>query len=1641
MIIIGKARLAPLRRRMSGFCLGTSIAALAVALAAPAAAQCVTGSGGSDVLCSGAVPGGLTIDTAQQRVTIAAGARISGGSDAALLNAAASTQITVDGAVDGGSRPGLLIRGGDVRYVPYDPYGGAAVPVWPYPAPGTLVPVYTSSSTSLTVSAGGAISGSTGVLVGTSDPRGSAYASVTNAGSITATSGPALQATGNGYFTSIVNETTGAIGGIAGPLYSVTNMGAIDGGNGAAIAVSGSSGFSFDNRGGTIRSSGTAATISGGSIYSGSNSGEIRNAGTGAAIDSSGYLYLTNLAGGVVSSGGAIAIRGAGMFQLENRGTIIGSVVSTGSAASSVNTLLGVIQGDLRLGSGDDFFAGHFNASSGRIDSVTGAIDLGGGKNTVRLGVDGDATLSSGVLPANVSTLGLVVSKGAAVTLGADFTGLESVSAQGSGRLINDAALASNAFNSGPLLLVYASGGTDHLDVENRASIVTTGSYSTAVAIGGGSFVNRGVVSGVGTGAIVDNYPASDGSIASLTNLGTITGGGLGARVSTADLINSGTITAVTGTGAMLDGSSRYLNPPGSLNNGSITGGTTGVSASSALLRNGGTISGGTTGIVADGSILDNLATGTISGAIGIDARNGYNVVVRNAGVINGTVQFGQQSYYRGGNVYVDAGGTLNGALLFGAGDDLLVVRLDAAAARPLAGATGGIQMGGGDDTIRYLVDTNANAAAVPVAGFSRLAYEVRNGAKLVLRADNIATPIGLVGTGLVDLDAGISTSARAGLDLTGATVDAWLSQPGGSATGSNAGLTVISRGEITATNLGYDPSLPFGQNSSCAVLGGDAAFENAGSITASARPGSFGGTAICGGGIVTNSGTIVLNGTSAVTAAKTVINSGTIFGTSGAFSYGVGAVNLVNTGQIVVSGTAFSGDYNQAVTVKNSGRLESGSGLAVNLASGGTLINEKTGVIKGADIAISGSSGTLTNRGSIVGTIELGSYWSNAPSRYVADGGTVTGDVRFGSADDIFVQTAARTGVSGIIDGGSGTDTVVLAGNGSATFDGAVNFEALLVQSGSWTLSTVANFRDGTAIATGATLIGTTNTLLGGFRADGTVQIAQNFDGSFLGSLTGGGTLAKSGSGTVALSAQPGFTGTVQLLGGGLTFDGNATFSLSVSNGTFTGSGQIGALTVGRGGIVSPGGGGGFAVAQAQPRAVATPAGIGTLAVTGAFQQGAGSTYLATVTAGGQSDRIVVGGAASIDSAARLQLAGTRAGIGTRYVLLTAAGGISGTYGIVDQSAGDTEVRLLYTANSLFGDVVRSRTGLANVAATGNQRAVAAGLGSLGIRNAAYTALTTIAEDSATRVGLDLLSGQVHASLRAGRVQEAQLVQDALRGHLQEPLAATGIWGSYLSGSGTNDGSADAAQTQRSTLGGVGGVERLLGAVRLGVGGGYTRTKLAMGSLASNARASTVHVFGTVGAAAGPIGVSAGIGYGWTRNRTERQIAFATFNDMARARYDTTLLHGFVEAEHRVQVGGGTVAPFAGVESYRIHADALAETGGAAALQGAARSQSFTFARAGIRLETPIVATLSAHASAAWLRRIHGEAPAVSLQFGGGDAFGVSGTPLSRDSARAELGLRWTPVERMRVSAGYVGTIGSRSDDNGLRVGANLNF
>lgn len=1633
-----KSGLSPLRRRVAWACLECSAAALAFGLASAASAQCVNtvANGVTSTNCTGTVSSGVTADVFGQRLSVAKDASVLSGASAAVLVTNYTNGVTINGRVDGGSNPGILIRAGELRYgTGYDPYAGAAVPQGApyYPYYGYY---YSSASADLVVGQTGSISGSTGVRLSSQNGNGSAWGSITNAGSITATAGPAVIADGTNYLSRVDNGATGFIGGISGRVDYLGNSGIIDGGAAGAVSSSTSSYTGLSNDG-TLRSNSTGATVRAGAL-SGQNKGIIANAGSGAALQTTGTLYLENQRGGVVSSGGTTAIQAAGLT-LINQGTVVGSVVVTGNGSNSVDTRNGTIQGSVVLGAGDDTLLARYNAAAGRIDSVTGTVTLGGGNNLLGLTIDGDATLNRAGLPANVSTLSLSMANSAKVTLGSDFAGLNGVTVSGNGTFVNLAALTTA---TGGAVQTSYSNYNDRLDIDNRANITVTGGspYLAAIGTSVGSLSNSATIQSVGVGVRV-----STTSGGTFTNTGVVRGVTLGADVSYADLINSGTIIASNGMGAALFRGSDT--GTGSVNSGTITGTTAGASLYSVRLANSGTIAGTNVGITADQSLIDNLAGGTITGAIAIDTRNGYAVTVRNAGTINGDIRFGGQSYSSSTNVFIDAGGTVNGNLVFGSGYDMLVTHLDAPASRPLGGVTGSITGGDGIDTVRFIVDRDATATATKVSGFERLSYEVQNGAKLTIGGGSLDQALSLVGTGTVDLSADVRTVTGPALDLTAVTIDQLVANTGGygSVASSNAALTVINRGTLAATDLAYDPYTS--SYASCAVAAGGANIENRGSITgtvssASTWYGTPAGSAICGGGTVTNSGTIRLTGAGAVVSgAQTLINSGTISDLPGSGATGVFVTTLTNSGVIVADGAAYGGSYNGSANVTNSGRLESRTAQAVVLAGGAdVLVNEKTGIIKGATAAITGAGASITNRGTIQGDVLLDAGWSTAiGNRYVADGGTIAGNLRFGAANDVFVQTGAVSGVSGVIDGGAGIDTVQLAGTGRGTFSGAINFEQLQVQSGSWTLATPANFRLGTTIAVGARLIGTTSTLLGTIDDAGTLEIAQDVDGRFQGTLRGAGTLAKSGQGTVTLAAQPGFIGTVQVLGGGLSFDGNATFALAISNGSFTGTGQIAALTLGSGGVVSPGGSGAAGALAVSPRATAPN--VGTLVVTGNFVQGAGSTYLATIAADGQSDLIAVGGVAAIAPGARLQLVGTRGGLGTRYTLLTAAGGVTGRYDTIDQVAGDTEVRLAYAGTSLFGDVVRSRTGLVKVAATGNERSTAAGLASVGPANAAYAAVTTLADDGVTRIGLDTLSGQVHASLRAASVQDAQLVEAALRGHLRDPIAGQGVWGSFISGSGTNDGSDDAALAYRNTLGGVGGIERGVGAIRVSLGGGFTRTRLNTIGLSRAAQAETVHLFGIASGKLGPIDLSGGVGYGWTRNRVDRQVSVAGFRDTLRANYNGTIAHAFVEAQHAVPLAGGSVTPFLGIEAYRQHANGFGETGGAAALTGAAKTVDFVFTRVGTRLETPIAGALSVRAEGAWVRRVEGMAPEATLRFTGGSAFDVRGTPLSRDAATAELSAIWAPAKGVRVSAGYVGTVGSRADNNGFRLTAMLGF
>lgn len=967
------------RLRRWSYALGASMAAVAAASASPASAQCTpdpTAQFGGTTDCTGIDEDGFTVTASYTTVNVAQDAEVrSADTGAALSVRNFNTSIAVGGLVDGRAGAGIAVIAGPATSVPCDPYAGASVN---YCTIGTTVPGNSTASANVTVAEGGTVTGTQALLLSLNptNPNGYVGASVVNAGTMTGTSGAAIVNNAGSGSLSVINLTTGKIGGIAGGVYSITNDGIIDGGSSAAIAAVDSS--PWINNTGLIVSSGTAIT------------------GSGAQP-----LMITNAAGGIIA-GNVAAINVDGAITLTNVGTITGSVISTAPAGqnSVIDTRLGTIEGDLLLGAGDDTLRAIYDVSTGRVSSVTGTIDGGSGTDTIVIGVNGDTTFGAVTLPTNFELLGLELTDNAAVTLSPAFSTGAGVSLDGYGSVVNQADITTAS-------VAVTAGFSNSLTFTNEANITATLSDTNQTAVRGLSHVtNIGKITAAGGGGVTAG--------SSLVNDGTITATGTAALVSYGILTNSGTIVSTGGIGASISSGYSYAR---STNSGTIEGATVGAALWSTSLINTGTITGGDTGVeLTYSAIVVNEAGGTISGGTNAIANSGYGTQVVNAGTINGNVRLASSNTYDfSDDVFVDAGGTVNGAILLGGGDDELVVDIAADPARPLAGATGGVDAGDGYDTLRYLVNADATASLALTNGFEGLAYELDNYASLSLTAaEPITASIGLAGNGTVTLGGAISASDRSIIDTSIATVGQIVN----GLAGPEQDLTIVNNGTLSLTR-----NDPYSNSLLSAVYAASADFTNNGTISVTSAEGSYySGYGTFAGSTVTNTGSIILTGGGAgIGNSIDVVNTGTITDTDDNGARGVSFfTTLDNSGTIAVDGNAVEAGYSGA-TVTNSGSITSRSGIAVSVGGYGSMLtNEATGTITGATAVDISSGGLVVNRGAITG--DVSSYpFAYSSTTYVADGGTIAGNLVFGASNDTFVMTGSGTGVTGTIDGGDG--------------------------------------------------------------------------------------------------------------------------------------------------------------------------------------------------------------------------------------------------------------------------------------------------------------------------------------------------------------------------------------------------------------------------------------------------------------------------------------------------------------------------------------------------------------------------------------------------------------------------------------------
>ncbi len=917
---------------------------------------------------------------------------------------------------------------------------------------------------------------------------------------------------------------------------------------------------------------------------------------------------ITN-AGVIVGEDVAIYVEGSGADiagALVNEATGVIGENTSGSIASLVGieaTNSGAISGGI---SNQGFIVGEDAAIRVASNGYIGGIDNSG---TIGQSANGSSS--------DVSEFGIVVDEGGVISSTATAGGIEVTSTP-----TTVVGITNSGIIAGTQAAIFVDGiGSDISGgIVNETSGVigenTAGTVYADIAIevrsGGaitGGIDNSGVIFGDDYAVFLTNSAVVGGIVNNGSGvIGEDSDGGelstIGIYVGSNSIIST-TASPVTGisSDSVFAGATSAVVATGITNSGVIIGDDFGID-----IAEGGTV-GATSGVG-----ISNLASGTIEGdTAAIRVRGTLSGGLSNAGLIQGdefAIEISGSDAEISGDIVNWGGGTITGE-------------------------TVGISiMGGASITTNIINHVSGSILATTHSESGTAAIAIGEGSTLTGNIQNSGT--------IESTSSGAGIVIGSGSTLAGSLINNSGTIEGedyvGRIIGDDYGVRISSGAEITGgiTNAG----LISGQDSTGLLIESS----TVGSITNSGTiRGDDNGIALEAGAELTgdleNSGTVIAtDGTGILLRQSATVaninNSGLIMGEdegNGITITGGGSItgNLTNSGTIVGTflavGLSLHSGGSIVGTVTNTGYI-AGEDAGIYMADGSSmasLINGEDGVILGEDYGVHlGAGGSFTNEtnsinnaGLISASFGTGIYAAtNATIGTITNSGTISGEDDDGQAiqfDDgtstLILQTGSE--LIGDADGGAGgEDTLVLEGYGTedSTF---TDFEALIVNAdtdGTWSLT------DETTEIAGAVTVNS-----------GTLLITGNLVAE---------------SATAAEGADIDVEGMLDLGSGTL-----------IVNGIVDGSGTIsGAVTIN--GILSPGN---------------SP---GVLTIGGPLLQTTGSTYIVEHDANHvgvtQTDRTdVTAGSATIQSGVTVQLDVAPGTDGFADDILTASGGVFGTY------------------------------------------------------------------------------------------------------------------------------------------------------------------------------------------------------------------------------------------------------------------------------------------------------------------------------------------------------------------------------------------
>lgn len=714
-----------------------------------------------------------------------------------------------------------------------------------------------------------------------------------------------------------------------------------------------------------------------------------------------------------------------------------------------------------------------------------------------------------------------------------------------------------------------------------------------------------------------------------------------------------------------------------------------------------------------------------------------------------------------------------------------------------------------------------------------------------------------------------------------------------------------------------------------------------------------------------------------------------------------------------------------------------------LNIRNGGFVSNSDGYLGSFTNIVGSAGNGTATVTGE-------GSTWQNSGILHVGDQGTGELNVLAGGsvtdASAVMAKAANSIGkamVSGANSTWTSTGNLAVGDLGTATLTvaegGAVSAAAVSINA----LSTLNIGAGGTAGLLNVPSVANNGLL----RFDHTDAV------TFAAPISGSGGLAKAGAGVLTLNGAHTYSGATTVSAGTLVANGEiensaATVALGAR---LMGTGTLGALSLN--GTLAPGNS------------------IGTLKVAGNATVAAGSIYEVEIAATGESDLLAVEGSVTLNGGQVVvfDLPGTYLA-GTTYTIVTAGEGVAGTFAGVTDSLPLLDAGLSYEPDSVLLMLIRNDQSLADLGRTPNQRATGAGVDSLG--GGTIEDALAVLDDAEVLAALDLLSGEIHASVKGAFIEESRYLREAAIGRLRQargtapsagmdyaqeglaiqPAAARGetgttraVWGTVVGAMGSFEGDGNAAELERDTAGVFAGIDDAVGASgRLGLVMGYTHSSFDVDDRASSGSSDNLHLGVYGGLERDGFGLRAGAAYSRHFVETSRKASFGGFSEELDADYDAGTAQLFAETGYRLDLASASLEPFAGIAYVNVHTDGFEEGDGAAALAQESSETDQLFSTLGLRataLFSPGGSETTLSGMIGWRHAFEDVTPESDLAFAGGSTFEIAGTPIDREALAVQAAIDMRVGKNANLGLIYSGQIGDDAEDHAASARLTVGF